>query len=157
MLLVACGGSPALPRLPPFVGDMKGLRMLLLGNNKLEALPYKLGFCTEMKELQLYNNPLVRFLFPHECGLTSLQHDAPTPLRKRVQITLLNTLHLPRRDPPPPQHLVSIACFSSLIFACQVDPPYESVLAGVDGLMYDLRQRFLEAVQGPTPDVSGHK
>jgi CCR4-NOT transcription complex subunit 6 len=45
--------------LPPWVGDMVGLRQLLLGNNRLESLPYKLGFCSFLTDLQLFNNPLV--------------------------------------------------------------------------------------------------
>lgn len=42
-----------LATLPAYVGDMVGLRSLLLGNNRLAALPYKLGFCSEITDLQV--------------------------------------------------------------------------------------------------------
>jgi Leucine-rich repeat (LRR) protein len=48
-----------LVKIPAFIGEMTGLKQLLLGNNKLTTLPFKLGFCTGLTNLQLYDNPLV--------------------------------------------------------------------------------------------------
>ncbi|GMI11247.1 hypothetical protein TrVE_jg2968 [Triparma verrucosa] len=46
-------------RFPDFINKCKSIERLMLGNNYLKILPYTLGFLTGLKDLQLFNNPLI--------------------------------------------------------------------------------------------------
>jgi hypothetical protein len=64
---------------------MVGLRQLMLGNNRITSLPYKMGYCTNLTDLQLYNNPLEDP--PYESTLQGLDLLMWT-LREKFLVTL---------------------------------------------------------------------
>jgi len=131
-----------LKKLPFGLGECRELRVIKVPTNELSELPDSMAKLENLSELVLTANSLT--VFPAWVG----------DLKGLRQLFIGNN----RLESLPYKlgyctDLTDLQVYNNPL----VDPPYEKCLTGLDRLLFELRQKFLEATQGPTPPVHPHR
>ena len=127
--------------LPVDIGKLTKVKILKLNQNEISRLPDSMEHCTALSELQMTGNYVDRFPdFINKCA----------NLRKLLLGN--NFLKMLPYALGFLTNLVELQLFNNPL----VDPPYDTVMEGLEKTLYFCRQKYWARVNGPTPVMQIH-